>query len=64
MNILELLFGPEKAATGPKPPAVLPGRNEPCWCGSQKRYKLCHQQQDNLLQELEHERSRACTSFT
>jgi preprotein translocase subunit SecA len=19
-----------------------PGRNEPCWCGSNKKYKLCH----------------------
>jgi preprotein translocase subunit SecA len=19
-----------------------PGRNEPCWCGSGKKYKLCH----------------------
>ena len=18
------------------------GRNQPCWCGSQKKYKLCH----------------------
>jgi hypothetical protein len=19
-----------------------PGRNEPCWCGSEKKYKKCH----------------------
>ncbi len=23
-------------------PAKLPGRNEPCWCGSGKKYKKCH----------------------
>ena len=23
-----------------------PGRNEPCWCGSGKKYKLCHMRQD------------------
>ncbi|MDA8101239.1 MAG: SEC-C metal-binding domain-containing protein [Nitrospiraceae bacterium] len=25
------------------PPAVKPGRNEPCWCGSGKKYKKCHE---------------------
>ncbi|MCI2061862.1 MAG: SEC-C domain-containing protein [Eubacteriaceae bacterium] len=23
-----------------------PGRNEPCWCGSGKKYKYCHMQSD------------------
>lgn len=23
-------------------PVKLPGRNEPCWCGSGKKYKHCH----------------------
>jgi preprotein translocase subunit SecA len=23
-----------------------PGRNEPCWCGSGKKYKYCHMRQD------------------
>jgi uncharacterized protein YecA (UPF0149 family) len=27
-------------------PAVLPGRNEPCWCGSGEKYKKCHQPDD------------------
>ena len=22
--------------------AARPGRNEPCWCGSEKKYKKCH----------------------
>ncbi len=27
-------------------PAVLPGRNEPCWCGSERKYKKCHEPED------------------
>jgi uncharacterized protein YecA (UPF0149 family) len=23
-------------------PEIQPGRNEPCWCGSGKKYKKCH----------------------
>ncbi|NJM40059.1 MAG: hypothetical protein HC853_04460 [Anaerolineae bacterium] len=23
-----------------------PGRNEPCWCGSGKKYKHCHLKED------------------
>jgi hypothetical protein len=23
-------------------PAVTPGRNDPCWCGSGRKYKKCH----------------------
>lgn len=36
----------------------VPGRNEPCWCGSGKKYKKCHANEDEKLQELyndEHE---------
>jgi uncharacterized protein YecA (UPF0149 family) len=64
MNLLELLFGVEKTEAGPQPPAVLPGRNEPCWCGSNKKYKACHMQQDEARRELNAERKRACTQFT
>ena len=28
------------------PPARPPGRNEPCWCGSGKKYKKCHLRAD------------------
>ncbi len=28
------------------PPARRPGRNEPCWCGSGRKYKKCHLDQD------------------
>jgi len=24
------------------PPSVAPGRNDPCWCGSGRKYKKCH----------------------
>ncbi len=27
-------------------PAELPGRNDPCWCGSGKKYKYCHRRSD------------------
>ncbi len=23
-----------------------PGRNEPCWCGSERKYKTCHWKAD------------------
>lgn len=28
----------------------LPGRNDPCWCGSGKKYKVCHMRQDQEAQ--------------
>lgn len=28
-------------------PQVRPGRNEPCWCGSSKKYKKCHGPEDD-----------------
>ena len=28
------------------PPVKKPGRNDPCWCGSGKKYKQCHLKQD------------------
>jgi preprotein translocase subunit SecA len=34
---------PQTAGDGPK---ELPGRNDPCWCGSGKKYKTCHMHQD------------------
>lgn len=30
----------------------LPGRNEPCWCGSSRKYKSCHAPMDNHLLSL------------
>ena len=28
-------------------------RNDPCWCGSGKKYKKCHLAQDERLAEME-----------
>ena len=28
-------------------PQVRPGRNELCWCGSNKKYKKCHGPEDD-----------------
>jgi hypothetical protein len=44
---------PAGAATAPAIAKVKPGRNEPCWCGSGKKYKKCHLDADE-----EAERSR------
>jgi methionyl aminopeptidase len=30
-----------------------PGRNDPCWCGSGKKYKYCHMEFDNRLEQFE-----------
>jgi hypothetical protein len=32
------------------PPAQLPGRNDPCHCGSGKKYKKCHEDSDAAAQ--------------
>ena len=31
------------------PPAVLPVANDPCWCGSGRKYKRCHKQLDGRV---------------
>lgn len=38
-------FAEQQRAESPQP-ARLPGRNDPCWCGSGKKYKHCHMQAD------------------
>ncbi len=38
------------------PPAIKPERNEPCWCGSGKKYKKCH-----LLEDDKKTASNACS---
>src|SRR5205085_12670197 len=35
------------APAGPPPEAANMGRNEPCWCGSGKKYKDCHYARDH-----------------
>ena len=31
------------------------GRNDPCWCGSQKKYKHCHMEMDAQNDRLRRE---------
>ena len=33
---------PQPVATVVKAPHEKIGRNEPCWCGSGKKFKFCH----------------------
>ena len=42
MGLLDRLFGSKEK------PREIPklGRNDPCWCGSGKKYKHCHMRQD------------------
>lgn len=39
--IRKFTSAPERPRTGEEP-----GRNEPCWCGSGKKYKHCHYEKD------------------
>ncbi len=44
----------------PPPEAAHMGRNEPCWCGSGKKYKKCHREADKRY--FERTRPLQCTS--
>ncbi len=35
-------------AIAPVQKIACPGRNEPCWCGSEKKYKKCHLREDEM----------------
>jgi preprotein translocase subunit SecA len=39
--------GATKQAPEPVRVKKMPGRNDPCWCGSGKKYKQCHMRSDN-----------------
>lgn len=45
---LRRVLTPLQAVPGaePTPPPMKPRRNEPCWCGSGRKYKYCHMQSD------------------
>src|SRR5690242_14430843 len=44
------MFG--KKSTENALPAQLPGRNDPCHCGSGKKYKKCHEDKDAQAKHL------------
>jgi len=48
------VFGGE--GTVQEAPAVKPGRNDACWCGSGKKYKKCH-----LPEEEQKAAANACS---
>lgn len=54
MGLLKKLFG----SKGPPASAAQLGRNEPCWCGSGKKYKQCHYHEDRDY--LARQRAAAC----
>ena len=39
-------------------PGTVPGRNEPCWCGSGQKYKRCHLDAD--LRRAQAQRTTNC----
>jgi hypothetical protein len=41
-NAVTAAMNEESVASVTMPPARMPGRNEPCWCGSGKKFKRCH----------------------
>jgi uncharacterized protein YecA (UPF0149 family) len=41
MGLFDRMIGAGKSANE-SDAGVKPGRNEPCWCGSGKKYKKCH----------------------
>ena len=55
MGLLKNIFGSSK-------PECIPdlGRNDPCWCGSGKKYKKCHMESD----EKKRSKQRAATCKT
>ena len=41
-TLLDAMPQPALIERAPDRPARTPGRNDPCWCGSGKKYKKCH----------------------
>ena len=44
----------------PPPSAVRMGRNDPCWCGSGKKYKKCHFESDQT--HFANNNHKSCTA--
>ena len=45
-KITGLFSSSSRDEAGVSKPAVLPGRNDLCWCGSGRKYKHCHLDKD------------------
>ncbi len=45
MGLFERMIGALRSAPA-EAPVEKPGRNEPCWCGSGRKYKKCHLAED------------------
>ena len=58
MGLLDKLFGSKEQ------PGEIPklGRNDPCWCGSGKKYKKCHMESD--LKKRPNFQASACSPFS
>ena len=42
MSWFQKLFSPRHSSESPSQSRPALGRNDPCWCGSGKKYKKCH----------------------
>ena len=67
MDILRRLFGRRKPAASAHVPDTMQelGRNDPCWCGSGRKYKKCHRDEDvrRLAEVRGRGGSAACDAF-
>jgi len=52
LEFLKNIFGKSQ------PPPRNLGRNDPCWCGSGKKYKRCHYEEDERV--LAARRAKSC----
>ena len=53
---MNLTTTPSSSSASGKPPNKLPRNNDPCWCGSGKKYKKCHQEPDAEFLKIERKR--------
>ncbi len=49
MGLFDKVMSLIKGGEALQRPSVLPGRNEPCWCGSGMKYKKCHAPEDQEI---------------
>ena len=59
-----LLSKPLRTAADDARPAQPPGRNQPCWCGSGRKYKQCHLAADQELSARRRALEQSCNQFT